>query len=79
MQELEATYQLYVAELGVYAYTEKYADSVASLQRSLQVQRSSLSVLRYLFAVIAYGEDLLKAGSPVRFTTNTNPSDTDEI
>lgn len=79
LQELEATYELYVAELGAFAYTEKYSGSVASLQRALQEQRSSLAVLRYLFAVMAYGEDLLKAGSPVRFTTNTNPSDTDEI
>lgn len=78
LQELEATYQLTVAELGPFAQTEKYASKLASLQRSLQLQRSSLTVLRYLFAAIAYGEDLLKAGFPVRTTTNTKPFNSDE-
>jgi beta-lactamase regulating signal transducer with metallopeptidase domain len=79
LQELEATYQLTVAELGPLSSNERYAGTLERMQRSLQLQRSSLTVLRYFFAVIAYGEDLLKTGLPVRNTTNPNPSESDEI
>jgi hypothetical protein len=79
LQELEAVYQLTVAELGPLASAERYAATLERLQRSLQTQRSSLTVLRYIFAVIAYGEDLLTTGSPVRNTTKPNPSESDEI
>jgi hypothetical protein len=79
LQELEATFQLTVAELGPFASSEKYSSKLDRMQRSLQMQRSSLTVLRYLFAVMAYGEDLLKLGSPVRNTTHTNPTESDEI
>ena len=78
LQELEAVYQLTVAELGPLASAERYAATLERLQRSLQTQRSSLTVLRYFFAVIAYGEDLLTTGFPVQNTTNPNPSESDE-
>lgn len=79
LKDLQATYELTLAELGPLASNARYGPTMNRMKQVLDGQWESLRMLRYLYAAVTYGDDLLSIGSPVRNTTNTNPFDSDEI